>query len=57
MIKKRGRPKQYLTKSDMITARLTKEELYWLNCLINKTGKTKSQIITEAIKIMYNLYK
>lgn len=57
MEKRRGRPKQFLTKSDILSVRLTKEQVYWLKCLMNKTDKTKSQIIAEAIKIMYEEYK
>ena len=57
MDKRRGRPKEFMTKDDRVTIRLTKEELYWLNCLIDKTGKSKSKLFTEAIKIMYDLYK
>ena len=57
MEKRKGRPKQFLTKSDILSVRLTKEQVYWLKCLMNKTAKTKSQIITEAIKIMYDEYK
>lgn len=54
MIKKVGRPKSFLTKSDRLEIRLSKEQAYWLNCLINKSGKTKSQIVTEAIKKLYD---
>lgn len=57
MNNKRGRPKSFLTKTDILSVRLSKEQLYWLNCIINKTGKTKSQIISEAIKIMYDRNK
>ena len=57
MNKRRGRPKEFMTKTDITSLRLSKEELYWLNYLIGKTGKSKSKVITEAIKIMYDLYK
>lgn len=51
---KRGRPKSFMTKSDRLEVRLSKEETYWLNFLTNKSDKTKSQIISEAIKKLYD---
>ena len=54
MIKRRGRPKSVLTKSDRLEVRLTKKQVYWLNYLINKSGKSKSQIVAEAIKKLYD---
>lgn len=57
MIKRRGRPKSVLTKSDRLEIRLSKEQSYWLRCIMNKTEKTKSQIVIEAIKMMYESNK
>ena len=54
MNNKRGRPKSFLTKTDRLEVRLSKEQVYWLNYLINKSGKSKSQIVAEAIKKLYN---
>ena len=54
MVKRRGRPKSFITKSDRLEVRLSKEEVYCLNCLINKSNKTKSQIVSEAIKKLYD---
>ena len=51
---KRGRPKSFMTKSDRLEVRLSKEETYWLNFLTNESDKTKSQIISEAIKKLYD---
>ena len=57
MIKRRGRPKSVLTKSDRLEIRLSKEQSYWLRYIMNKTEKTKSQIVIEAIKMMYESNK
>ena len=54
MNNKRGRPKSFLTKTDRLEVRLSKEQVYWLNYLINKSGKSKSQIVAEAIKKLYD---
>ena len=35
MNNKRGRPKSFLTKTDRLEVRLSKEQVYWLNYLMN----------------------
>ena len=50
MINKRGRPKNPLAKTDRVFARFTKEEMNWLKILMEKTGKSKSDVIREAIR-------
>lgn len=57
MIKKRGRPKNPLAKTDRVFARFTKEEMNWLKILMEKTGKSKSEVLAYAVKITYNLLK
>ena len=57
MIKKRGRPQNPLAKTDRVFARFTKEEMNWLKILMEKTGKSKSEVLAYAVKITYNLLK
>lgn len=57
MIRKRGRPKNPLAKTDRVFARFTKEEMHWLKVLMEKTGKSKSEALAYAVKIAYNLMK
>lgn len=57
MIKKRGRPKEFLAKRDRLEVRLTKEQVYWLNSLVDKTGKTKTDIVMEGLKKLYDSSK
>ena len=57
VIKKVGRPKELMTKNDRVTVRLTKEQMYWLKSLMSMTNKTKSEAITYAIEIAFNLLK
>ena len=57
MIKKRGRPKNPLAKTDRVFARFTKEEMNWLKILMEKTGKSKSEVLAYAVKSTYNLLK
>lgn len=57
MIKKVGRPKELMTKNDRVTVRLTKEQMYWLKSLMSMINKTKSEAITYAIEIAFNLLK
>ena len=55
MAKKVGRPKEFMAKNDRVTARLTKEQMYWLKSLMSMTNKTKSEAIVYAIQIAFNL--
>ena len=57
MIKQRGRPREFLAKRDRLEVRLTKEQVYWLNSLTDRTGKTKTDIVVEAIKKLYDSSK
>lgn len=57
MIKKVGRPKNFMAKNDRVTVRLTKEQTYWLKSLMSMTNKTKSEAIAYAIQIAFNLLK
>lgn len=55
--KKRGRPKKFMPKTDRLEVRLSKEQLYWLNYVISRTGKNKTEVIADGLRTMYNLYK
>lgn len=57
MIKKVGRPKEFMAKNDRVTVRLTKEQMHWLKSLMSMTNKTKSEAIAYAIQIAFNLLK
>lgn len=55
--KKRGRPPKETTKSIRCQIRMTEEEDFVLNYLVEKKGMTKTEIINEALKLMYNFEK
>lgn len=52
--RKRGRPKIENPKSETLHLRFTKDEFKMLNELKEMTGKTKSQIIRDAIHTYIN---
>lgn len=53
--KKRGRPSKENTKRAGYHIRLSDEEFQMVKAMCNQTGKTKSEIIRNSIKICYNL--
>ena len=55
--KKRGRPPKETIKSIQCHIRMTEEENSVLNYLAEKKGMTKTEIINEALKLMYSFEK
>lgn len=55
IIRKRGRPSKPDGKNKDFKIRMTEEELEHLNYLSEKSGKNKSEIIREGLKMYYNL--
>lgn len=55
--KKRGRPPKETTKSIRCQIRMTEEEHSVLNYLAEKKGMTKTEIINEALMLMYSFEK
>ena len=54
---KRGRPLKIDTKSEPIRVRLTKEQMHWLNTIMDKTNKNRTEAVAYALKIVFNLMK
>lgn len=57
IVKKRGRPRKQKTKSHQYRLRMDDEDSKLLDYLSMQTGKNKSDIIREAIKMYGNLVK
>ena len=55
--RKRGRPIKENVLGEQINIRLGTEEREMLNFMCYKTGKTKTDIVRESLKVMYNLVK
>ena len=54
---KRGRPLKIDSKSEPIRIRLTKEQMYWLKTIMNKTNKNRTETVAYTLKIVFNLMK
>ena len=52
---KRGRPLKIDAKSEPIRIRLTKEQMYWLKTIMDKTNKNRTEAVAYALKIVFNL--
>lgn len=56
-VKKRGRPMIENAKKERLGIRLSDEDINMLDYLCYQTGKSKSDIVRESLKIYRNLVK
>lgn len=54
ILKKRGRPRLSTCKDGYIGIRVSDREKGMIDYLIQKTGKTKTDVIVDAVRAQYN---
>ncbi len=55
--KKRGRPKQFNSRTEQYRLRMNKEEAFWLDQLCKKEGLSKAAALRTLVKMGYDMSK
>ncbi len=55
ILKKRGRPRLSTCKDGCLIFRVSDKDRGMINYLVQKTGKTKTELILNGLRMQYNL--